>query len=197
MKVSKRIGSALVLATAMIASLGISHAQSASDMIATGIGRKPGCGGPAYDVTVFNTSPELYYKVVVDAQFSNQPPTGPAQCSGQDCVGILDDIKLVLPPCGLPGYCAAVDGGDSTGFPTCCNVGAGKCNLPGHFFCTRTDWLEVALDGYSTDGVNWTSIEPAEVVCKYPLQEGYPLCNVGTECQVHPPHPCHYFCMVQ
>ena len=189
MGVQRWIGSTLVLATAMIASLGTAHAQSASDILARGIGRKPGCGSPAYYVSIINMSTEFYYDVKVAAEFFKLGPV-PGQCAGNSCTGKIDDVRHILPLCGSPGYCAAVDGGNSTGFPTCCNLPAEKCNDP-DAYCVTTDWLEVTIEAFSSDGMTWTPIDP-QVVCKFPFQEGYPMCQVGNECQIHPPLPCQH-----
>jgi hypothetical protein len=197
MGVQKRIGTTLVLATAMIAGLGIAHAQSASDILVRALARKPGCGAPAFQVEIINMSTEFYLDVRVSAEFINMSP-GPAHCrNGEDCSGKIELDKYSLAPCGLPGYCAEVDGGDSTGFPTCCNVPSEKCNTSSAY-CVTAAGLEVSLDGFSSDGITWTTIEP-EVVCKYPPQDGFAVCPTFTECRrYHPELACnHPACLVQ
>ena len=190
MGVQKRIGSTLVLATVMIASLGTAHAQNASDIVVRGLGRMPGCGGPAYQVEVQTTSAEYYYDVLVDAEFSSRDP-GPDHCvNGDPCSGRFTE-KQILAPCRSPGYCVGVDGGNSTGFPACCNIPSYKCNSPSSTYCVTTDRLEVTLFAFSSDGMTWTLIDP-QVVCKLPAQDGYPLCGAQTMCSLHPVELCRH-----
>lgn len=160
---------AILGATSLVAS-----GPGASDIDEVLIENQPGCDFDEARAELVNESGTYYYRVSYSFTVSNDGD-GPSSCSSGPCTdsasGYTDieprgsaSIGLFLPNC--PGE------------PNCDND---ECDEDS--WCTDFTYALIEVTHYSTNGVNWTAVNPLnKLVCR--IQSGFqPTCSVQNACE--------------
>ena len=180
-----RLGiSAVVIALAVLASAGPALAHGVRYL-----GNRPGCDIQDGMIEVFNSDPAHYYKVHVVGTIANAG-AGPSACSdATPCAGSFSGgLDLVMAPCHVSNFCRSftallatcdgcstsctatscdnrrgIAGNPSCANSSCCTTCPATCDTANEW-CTHLVDLQVTLVASSTNGRDWTTITPPQVI---------------------------------